>query len=700
MNRVLSYLTARVQPDRGDAELLAAFAGRHDADAFALLVRRHGPMVHGVCRRWLREPADVDDAFQATFLVLVRRAASIDRPQQLANWLHGVARHVARRQRQRYQREVLHPRLDVAVERSDPDFDLGPLLDEEIGRLPEHYRSAIVLCHLQGLSRREAAEQLGCPEGTLSAWLARALLRLRRRLIRRGVAPAAATVAALTPAAADAVPPELVRATVAAVCTSSLPASVVALSRGVLRMMAVKKIFAASMLTGFLLAFAAGTALLGRALVSGPVALAQAPNVVPVAVTPLTLHVEIRAADDGKRIRELVIIEGNDLLTANSAASLARYLKRVKLDKGAPQRVIVTAPPTLAFAQVQEVLDACRTAGFSDIHVKAAKGESAATVVDRMLVERFRWKEPPTEPEKRPGAPFVPANPGSNAPKQGVQGKVLQVNGNLASVSLGGEDEVKLGTVLQVYRLSPEAKYLGTLKVNLVSGAHLSIGQFTPASRDAAIQKGDTVDTKVLGGDPQTPTAIPLKEGTATEVARVIQELFNGPKADGQRIRVTHDERTNTLFVQGSPADLETIQKLIRTLDRRPAGDITDPFKSDPLSPMSDGPPPKIDGVWKGETGEWVVVGDRLVIHNRSGTHTARIELGKRGGYNRIDIRLDASFSHNGVYAVNGDRLTIYFLERVEPNGDKHKEQATLTFDRQKAPDKNSNPFAVPEKPQ
>src|SRR6266404_4299716 len=93
MNRVLLQLQRRVNdpclPD--DSQLLAAFAGQRDADAFALLVRRHGPMVHGVCRRWLPNSADVEDAFQATFLVLVRRAGSISRPQQLANWLYGVA---------------------------------------------------------------------------------------------------------------------------------------------------------------------------------------------------------------------------------------------------------------------------------------------------------------------------------------------------------------------------------------------------------------------------------------------------------------------------------------------------------------------------------------------------------------------------------------------------------------------------------
>src|SRR5205085_1238216 len=124
-----------------DARLLASFAARRDADAFAALVRRHGPLVRGVCRRWLRDAADVDDAFQATFLVLVRRADAITQPQHLACWLHGVARRTARslrnrmlRRRQRFTEQVV---LADMPARPAPDVDLGPLLDDEINRLPE-----------------------------------------------------------------------------------------------------------------------------------------------------------------------------------------------------------------------------------------------------------------------------------------------------------------------------------------------------------------------------------------------------------------------------------------------------------------------------------------------------------------------------------------------------------------------------------
>src|SRR5438067_199088 len=138
MNRLLLHIHRRAgdfgQPD--DSQLLAAFAGRRDADAFALLVRRHGPMVYAVCRRWLREEADVDDAFQATFLVLVRRAASISRPHKLANWLHGVALRTARNLRTRILRQQLRreTNFDLATVPESGSVaadEIGPLLDEE-----------------------------------------------------------------------------------------------------------------------------------------------------------------------------------------------------------------------------------------------------------------------------------------------------------------------------------------------------------------------------------------------------------------------------------------------------------------------------------------------------------------------------------------------------------------------------------------
>src|SRR5438094_3671828 len=172
---------------RTDGQLLQDYISRCDETALAALVHRHGPMVWGVCRRVLTNYHDAEDAFQATFLVLVRRAASIASPELLANWLYGVAHQTAlkaratvakRKVRERQVTEMPEP---VVVEQ-DHWNDLQPLLDQELSRLPDIYRVIIVLCDLEGKTRKEAARHLGLPEGTVGSRLARARVFLAKRL--------------------------------------------------------------------------------------------------------------------------------------------------------------------------------------------------------------------------------------------------------------------------------------------------------------------------------------------------------------------------------------------------------------------------------------------------------------------------------------------------------------------------------------
>jgi RNA polymerase sigma factor (sigma-70 family) len=203
-----------------DGHLLERFAVRHEEEAFAALVRRHGPMVLGVCRRLLRHGPDAEDAFQATFLILFRRARSLDRAGSLANYLYTVAYHVALKakadaaRRQRCEKEVRDmPRAQAHAE--ELWSDLQPVLDEELNRLPDRYRAAVVVCYLQGKTNEEAARLLGCPPGTVKSRLARARALLRTRLARRGVVLSTGPLAAiLAEHAAAAVPPALVRAAV------------------------------------------------------------------------------------------------------------------------------------------------------------------------------------------------------------------------------------------------------------------------------------------------------------------------------------------------------------------------------------------------------------------------------------------------------------------------------------------------------
>jgi RNA polymerase sigma factor (sigma-70 family) len=175
-----------------DGELLECFVTRRDEDAFAALVRRHGPMVLGVCRRVLRNEADAEDAFQATFFVLVRKAASIRPPGMVGNWLYGVAHTTALKVKAMSTKRLAKER--EAAARSKPDVtgetwqELQALLDQELKVLPDIYRAAIVLCDLEGKSIKEAARQLGCPQGTVGTRLARGRILLSRRLARHRLA--------------------------------------------------------------------------------------------------------------------------------------------------------------------------------------------------------------------------------------------------------------------------------------------------------------------------------------------------------------------------------------------------------------------------------------------------------------------------------------------------------------------------------
>jgi RNA polymerase sigma factor (sigma-70 family) len=207
MHTVLHYLrrlTRAEAGDTGDARLLERYLADGDGSAFADLVSRHGPMVWGVCLRLLPTQQDAEDVFQATFLILLRKARSLHDPDRLGPWLHGVARRAAlearglitRRRRQETPGLELDPPAQAEVEALE-DREIRQVVDEEIDRLPEVYRRPLVLCQLQGLSCEEAARQLGCPRGTILSRLARGRERLRQALTRRGLELAPGAVSGL-----------------------------------------------------------------------------------------------------------------------------------------------------------------------------------------------------------------------------------------------------------------------------------------------------------------------------------------------------------------------------------------------------------------------------------------------------------------------------------------------------------------------
>ena len=198
-----------------DGPLLERFAGRSgDAAAeaaFAALVARHGPMVRRVCRKLLADPHDADDAFQATFLVLARKARSIRRPERLAGWLYGTAHRSSRKLRADRARRRKHEAARPApTPGADPDHsEEAAIVLDEVARLPRDCRVAVVLCDLEGLTQEEAADRLGCSDRTVRRRLATGHDLLRDRLTRRGIAPPMALLAI----GSDPVPLALVDAT-------------------------------------------------------------------------------------------------------------------------------------------------------------------------------------------------------------------------------------------------------------------------------------------------------------------------------------------------------------------------------------------------------------------------------------------------------------------------------------------------------
>src|ERR1051326_3637708 len=257
------------EDDQGlaDSELLHRFLERGDQAAVAVLLGRHGAMVWGVCRRILGDHHESEDAFQATFLVLVRKAASIRNRDAVGNWLYGVAHQtalkartmLAKRRKKKRQAALAPARVDAEYNRWG---ESQALLDQELSRLPDIYRTAIVLCDLEGKKQKDAARELRCPEGTVAARLSRGRRMLAQRLAKQGVTLSGFTLPALI--SQTDVKASLISSTVKAVSAVALDQAVTAdvvstkvaaLAEGVLKAMLIKKLQKATLL---ILVLAAG----------------------------------------------------------------------------------------------------------------------------------------------------------------------------------------------------------------------------------------------------------------------------------------------------------------------------------------------------------------------------------------------------------------------------------------------------------
>jgi serpin B len=305
---VLRHLRRAARPaDAGgptDGQLLERFALHSDEAAFEALVQRHGPMVWNVCRRVLANHADADDAFQATFLVLVRKAGSIARRESAASWLHGVAYRIALDARAAAARRRLHERQEAAMAATEPAADavwadLRRVLDEELDRLPEKYRAPLVLCYLEGKTNDEAADLLGWTRGTVAGRLSRARDLLRGRLTRRGLALSSAALAAtLTENAASATVPAALThfpwkaANGYAAARQAAPAAAAALAEGALYTMFLHRLKITALFMAALAVVAAGAGWFWQQALAAPATPPPPQNTVqaPPQVKPLVLN--------------------------------------------------------------------------------------------------------------------------------------------------------------------------------------------------------------------------------------------------------------------------------------------------------------------------------------------------------------------------------------------------------------------------
>jgi len=270
LRHLRQWVGARPSENDSDGQLLERFATQHDEAAFATLMQRHGPLVLSVCRRLLADPHSVDDAFQATFVVLVRRAAALKKEGSLGSWLYTVAyrialkarAHAARRRTREQQAENMDQEVSAALVADDPQSrvvqgELRQVLDDVVSRLPEKYRAPLILCYLQGKTNEEAARELGCPVGSMSWRLDKGRQLLKDRLAGRGIKLSMAGLAAALGenAASAAVPALLGHSTLRSAMlllagkasAGAMPAPVAALADGFLHSVWLGKLRAAAL---------------------------------------------------------------------------------------------------------------------------------------------------------------------------------------------------------------------------------------------------------------------------------------------------------------------------------------------------------------------------------------------------------------------------------------------------------------------
>ena len=331
-----------------DGQLLERFAAGHGEArelAFATLVERHGPLVLRVCRAILGDEHQSEDAFQATFLALIRKAESLSARDSVSPWLHQAAYRAACHERAARRRRQAHER--AAARRSEwlkPDDrwqGIEGLIHEEINRLPAPYRVVVVLCDLEGRTQAQAARHLGCAVGTVKSRLTRGRDKLRGRLIRRGIAPTAGVVTAFAAGVAKAtVPAALMDVTLRyAVCgeatVGEVPAAVAALTEGVLISMFLTKFRLVAMATAFMAIVAVGVTVLAQQRDEPGDELARNSSLRPAGSGVTHWTYEIFASKDGKGSKKVAVLNVSDGRPLQVETPEEVILIKPKIERGA-----------------------------------------------------------------------------------------------------------------------------------------------------------------------------------------------------------------------------------------------------------------------------------------------------------------------------------------------------------------------------
>jgi RNA polymerase sigma factor (sigma-70 family) len=519
MNATLSYLyrtsTAAPLGHLPDAELLRRFAsGTGIAEsAFAVLVRRHGPTVLGMCQAGLQHGPDAEDAFQATFLILAEKARTLRLRGPLGPWLHEVARRVCANARTAMARRRRHERrraVPEAYEPRSPEPDLPTVVHDALARLPQRFRLPVVLCDLQGLSYDAAAAQLQWTHAAVRSRLARGRQRLRRSLTRAGLAPAAGVLAL---GAAPTVPRALAAATARLavhIVTGAPPRgvseTVLQLFHGGLQTMLLAKLKTlgtASLAAVVLIAGAFGLSAQDSARGLTPAVEAPPKSSPPAAVRDadriIRLAIEAErqqdAGDVAGALKTLAKIEQatrawGDRLTARIDAGTPAPGNSEDLDlrfrQLAAQRLdqdFTRAHFGILLKQIGDCQSCHKLASGDKVEAKDATLLEQIRVKDRELAT-LREQLGDTRRERKPAK--MPEN---------FRGSIKAVQGDLATITPGSDAGASVGSVLQIYRLDPHPEYLGTLTIRAVT-PHEAVGQLQGPKKDG-VKAGDQVAARL-----------------------------------------------------------------------------------------------------------------------------------------------------------------------------------------------------------